>query len=237
MEVFPQAMTTLQQILEDFDVSQRQIAEILELPRGRVSLLASGQAAPTRLEQFALDSLSAKLRNNELSVKATRPQRTGQPVGALAASLEGDKWTKVTARLGLPWLASTLERTTYRGFHEAVVARGGKREVGTMQKYSYPLGVINDAMQEASELLARPVPPLAALVCNRLSHLPSAGINPYLQEYLDATDRSALARRIVRGEDAPRDIIDLIHQEISDYPDWDGVVRAVGLTGDPAEDM
>lgn len=228
---------TLRQILKDFDISQRQVAEILGLSRGRVALLVAEQAAPTMLEQFAFDGLVAKLLSNELIVKATKLHLPGQPVGALAASLEGEKWTKFTARLGLPWLASIRNTTTYRGFHEAVVARGGKADVGTYQKYSFPLGVINDAMQEASKLLNQPVPPLAALVCNMKTFIPSAGINPYIQEYLEDTNRSDLKKRLKRGENAPLDIIEIIHREIIDYPDWDEVVHVLGLTGDPAEDL
>jgi predicted XRE-type DNA-binding protein len=228
---------TIQEIIETFDVSQRQIAETLDIPRGRVALLASGQASPTKLEQFALDGLAAALRSNELNMRTARRRSSGKPVDALALSLEGDKWSSVTARLALPWLASNPKPTTYGEVHAAVVACGGKSEVGTLTKYGYPLGAINDAMQEASRRLGKAVPPLAALVCNKVTRVPTAGINPYLKDYLNETGRPELARRITRDKDAPQEIIDLIHQEIAEFGDWDEVVRAVGLTGDPADDI
>jgi len=223
------------QLLEEFRISGRQTAEILGIPRNRIALLAKGDAEPTKLEQFALNGLAAGLRSG--AVKVGRVSASGGVVAeALPSCLTGEKWAAVTARLGLPWLAQNPVPISYQDFHHAVVERGGKPFVGLLTKYAWPLGKIGDAMQEASTRLGKPVPPLEVLVYNAKTNVPSHGVNHYLLEYFNATSRRHLAKQIPTNEDTDYSIIELVQGEITDFPDWDKVVRVLGLTGDPEED-
>ncbi|MDP3401448.1 MAG: hypothetical protein Q8R97_10030 [Brevundimonas sp.] len=223
------------QLLQEFRLSGRQAAEILGIPRNRVALLAKGEVEPSKLEQFALNGLAVDLRSG--AVKVGRVSASGGAVAeALPSCLTGTQWAAVTARLGLPWLAQNPVPVSYGDFHHAVVERGGKPFVGLLTKYAWPLGRIGGAMQEASTRLGKPVPPLEVLVYNAKTNVPSRGVNPFLREYFSATSRRHLAKQIPADEDTDYSIIELVQGEITNFPDWDEVVRALGLTGDPEED-
>jgi len=229
--------TSMEQVLQEFGMSVRDAATRLGISRGRVIALVRGADAPSTLEQFAIEGFAAALRNGDIISKSTPYESDMQPTGGLAPSLEGDTWTARAARLAVSYLAQNPKPLTYGDLHNVLSDRGSKRDIGTLTKYSWPLGRVNDTMQEASRRLGTSVPPLAALVFNTTSTVPSPGINPYLMEYLNDTDRRGIAKRIIRNDSAPRDIVDLIQSEIMAFPNWEEVVRIVGLTGNPAEDL
>lgn len=229
-------MTEIATILDSLNLSYRRAAELLEpLSKSDIARLALGERVPTGLELHAFKGLAAEAERRGLKGS---PGRLRRPSAALAATLEGDGWTEVTARLALPVLvdlAKARRPTTYGDLHEAVAKRGGKAEIGTLTKYGMPLGRIGETMEEAAELLGlEKVPPIEALVCNARTGMPSQGIDHFLKQYL-RPERADLARKVSSESDRPA-IIQQIHQEIFEFLRWDEVLAVVGLTGDPDED-
>lgn len=145
---------------------------------------------------------------------------------ALPEALQGDSWTKVTARAALPiliWCAKNGRTITYGQLDQEIVNRGLGHHVMAVQ-YGYPAGSIGSALIETEEEWGEPIPPLNAIVVNAGNGLPGKGVNYYLERYYEP-DESVDDM----SEDEKRAVVEEIHEDIFAYEHWDDVLREYGL--------
>ena len=79
----------------------------------------------------------------------------------LPESLQGDIWTKITARVALPlliWCAKNGKTITYGKLDQEIVDRGLGHHVMAVQ-YGYPAGAIGSALIETEEEWGEAIPP------------------------------------------------------------------------------
>ena len=145
---------------------------------------------------------------------------------ALPEALQGDSWTKETARAALPiliWCAKNGRTITYGQLDQEIVNRGLGHHVMAV-KYGYPAGLIGSALIETEEEWGEPIPPLNAIVVNAVSGLPGKGVNYYLERYYEP-DESVDDM----SEDEKRAVVEDIHEDIFAYEHWDDVLNKYGL--------
>lgn len=150
---------------------------------------------------------------------------------ALPESLQGNSWTKETARAALPILiccAKNGRTITYGQLDQEIVNRGLGHHVLAVQ-YGYPAGSIGSALIETEEEWGERIPPLNAIVVNKRNGLPGTGVNYYLERYYEP-DESVDDM----SEADKRAVVEDIHQDIFAYTRWDDVLIKYGLT--PIED-
>lgn len=143
----------------------------------------------------------------------------------LPESLQGDTWTKVTARAALPlliWCAKNGKTITYGKLDQEIVNRGGRHVMAV--QYGYPAGAIGSALIETEEEWGEPIPPLNALVVNARNGIPGSGVNCYLQRYYEP-DKNVDKMT----EDEKRAVIEEIHQDIFAYQRWDDILKTYGV--------
>jgi hypothetical protein len=160
----------------------------------------------------------------------------------LAPDLAGSRWTESTARAAVGILvrharAGTL--VTYKELHNEVVSVGGLEDVGALQKYSRPLDKICLAFEQASMSTGIVIPLLTVLVVNARTGLPGGGTNPHLGRWLRAShqDASVISISAAPNEPMPKPLFDIALHAVQTFKGWDAAMAAVGLTGDPAQDM
>lgn len=144
----------------------------------------------------------------------------------LPESLQGDTWTRVTARAALPlliWCAKNGKTITYGKLDQEIVNRELGHHVMAVQ-YGYPAGAIGSALIETEEEWGEAIPPLNALVVNARNGLPGSGVNYYLQRYYEP-DKNVDKMT----EDEKRAVIEEIHQDIFAYQRWDEVLKKYGI--------
>ena len=144
----------------------------------------------------------------------------------LPVALQGESWTKVTARGALPlliWCAQNGRKITYGRLDEEIVNRGLGHHVMPIQ-YKGPAGAIGSALIETEEEWGDPIPPLNALVVNAKKGLPGKGVNCYLERYYNP-DQSVDEM----SEDQKRAVVEEIHEDIFAYEHWDEILREYNL--------
>ncbi len=144
----------------------------------------------------------------------------------LPKTLQGNTWTRVTARAALPlliWCAKNGRTITYGKLDQEIVNRGLGHHVMAVL-YGYPAGAIGSALIEIEEEWCEAIPPLNALVVNAQNGLPGSGINYYLQRYYEPEKNVDKMT-----EDEKRAVIEEIHQDIFAYQRWDDVLKKCGI--------
>lgn len=144
--------------------------------------------------------------------------------------LEGDSWTKRTARIGFPILvefARNRREITYGEWDAKIVERGLGHHVVAVE-YGYPAGTIGDACEAYAAKTGLPVPPINLMVVNKRYRVPGRGAHNYLKRFC--------AQRLHRDVSPDqlsipqqRALIDYAHEEIFDFPSWGDVLKACGL--------
>jgi hypothetical protein len=145
---------------------------------------------------------------------------------ALPEALQGDKWTKYTARTVLPliiWCAKNGRTITYGQLDREIVRRGWGHHVMAVQ-YGYPAGRIGSALIETEEEWEKPIPPLNALIVNQRSQLPGDGVNWYLERYYEP---DILVNNM--SLDERRAIVEEIHADIFSFEYWDDLLKEYEL--------
>lgn len=149
----------------------------------------------------------------------------------LPEALQGDSWTKYTARTIFPlliWLAKNGRTISYGQLDREIVERGWGHHVMAVQ-YGHPAGTIGDALIETEEEWGDVIPPLNALVVNQSTQLPGGGVNWYLERYAEpdehVDDMSLVEKRA---------IVEEIHADIFSYEYWDDLLEEYEL--EPFED-
>jgi hypothetical protein len=211
---------------------------MLGLDRHEISRIACGEVKMSNMLYYALRGIEYANPGTPVS-----EAKLITPTAPMPAILCGDKWAIETARLGLPLLIKAAmsgeeKRMTYSDFHELVAEHGAKADVGRMTKYAFVLGKIATAMEQLTNedyWQHEPVPPLTALVVNKVTRVPSEGINAFVYEYLMATDRKIEAKRLDDPE-RRHDVFAIVWQDIFRFPRWPEVLSAMGYTGDLAFD-
>ena len=144
--------------------------------------------------------------------------------------LEGDTWTKRTARSGFPILveyARTRREITYGEWDVQIEERGLGSHVFVAQ-YGYPAGTIGDACEAYAAETGVPVPPINLLVVNKKTRVPGLRADNYIRRFCARfLDRDVDPKRLTLRE--KRGIIDRAQEEIFDFPSWGEVLEACGL--------
>lgn len=215
-------------MVQSLNMTQRDIAEALGIPRSVISELAASDAEPDLLLKWAIAGLASKQDNQP---GETAREHSEYP---LVEDLAEDTWAAETARLAFPILVERIksgrrEPITYGELHDAVVGRGGKSDIGTLAKYAHPCGRMARAAEEAADIIDDEVPPITAIVVNGTTRLPSPGIDGFLRNYLGRSE----TRGWSKNPGARREAIERVWDDIFAYDRWDEVQKAVGLTGDP----
>ncbi|MGY3547338.1 hypothetical protein [Bradyrhizobium sp. USDA 4469] len=223
-------MINVAEWLKDVGMTPGELADELGLPRGQISRFVVGEEEPDRLTSWALRGLGEHRRREPVQRPSELPNRL--PKNPLAEELSDDTWTGQTARLALPIIVETAMRKqtlTYAQLHDAVASRGGRRDVGKLTKYSFPLGRIATAMQRLR------LPPLTSIVVKASTGLPSSGIDEFIKNHLDLNraDRNALDN----DADFRREKVQQLWDEVYAYENWTEVMALLGITGQAAYDL
>ena len=144
----------------------------------------------------------------------------------LPEALQGESWTKITARAALPllvWCAKNGRMITYTGLDQEIVNRKLGDHVMVVN-YGHPAGAIASALIETEKEWGDPIPPLNALVVNARDGLPGKGANCYLERYYDPGQSIDSM-----SEDEKRAVIEEIHEDIFAFRRWDNVLKKYGL--------
>lgn len=145
---------------------------------------------------------------------------------SLPEALQGDSWTKNTARIVLPliiWCAKNGRTITYGQLDREIVNRGWGHHVMAVQ-YGHPAGTIGNALIETEEEWGDVIPPLNALIVNQATQLPGDGVNWYLERYAEPeehVDDMSLEEK--------RAIVEEIHADIFAYEHWDDLLEEYEL--------
>lgn len=144
--------------------------------------------------------------------------------------LQGDTWTKHTARIGFPILveyARQRREITYGEWDSELVQRRLGKHVHPAQ-YGYPAGSIGDACEEYSEKLGLDVPMINLMIVNKRTRVPGSGSHYYIKQFcLHFLGREVDAELLSVQE--KRAIIERALEEIYDFQGWDHVLGAYGL--------
>ena len=225
-------MNDVAKFIHEVGMSPSEFADELGLPRGQVSRLIVGEEEPDRLTRWALAGLRAARVGGGNPILPTGGKKP--PTNPLAGELADDTWTGQTARLALPILIETAtdgnrEPITYSQLHDKVAACGGKKDIGKMTKYAFPLGRIASAVERLG------FPPLTTIVVKGTTGLPSSGIGGFIINYLDLNrDR---AKALNEDLEVRRQIVKRLWNEVFDYEEWPAAMVALGITGDPSYDL
>lgn len=145
---------------------------------------------------------------------------------SLPKSLEGDRWTEITARHALPiliWCAKKGKTITYGQLDHEIVRRGLGHHVMAVQ-YGYPAGAIGNSLIELEKIWGESIPPLNAIVVNAADGMPGKGVNYYLEHYFDTKQR---IKSMTKKE--KRAVIEEIHSDVFSYGFWDDVLEEFGF--------
>ena len=144
--------------------------------------------------------------------------------------LDGDSWTKRTARAGFPILVEYARRRreiTYGDWNDEIV----RRELGPRRSprlYGWPAGSIGDACEDYAAKTGVPVPPINLMVVNKSTGVPGSGADNYFTRYCaHRLDGVVNPKRLSPRE--KRALIDRAKKEIFDFPSWGDVLAACGL--------
>ncbi len=222
-------ITDVAKWLEDNNMTPSKLAEELDLPRSQVSRLIAGEEEVDRVIGWALVGLGTRKKTKGSNVSAA-----ALPTAALAEDLDDDSWTGQTARLALPILAEIAQsepRTiSYKELHEMIADRGGKKDIGTLTKYSFPLGRVATAIEN----LGDKIPPITSIVVRGTSGMPSNGIDVHIRNYLDLSGAEA---KTLKDTKARGEIVQRLWNDVFSYKKWPEVIARLGLTGDPRIDL
>ena len=145
---------------------------------------------------------------------------------SMPISLEGSRWTEITARHSLPilvWCAKKGKQITYGELDREIVRRGLGHHVMEVQ-YGRPAGAIGDSLIELEEKWDESIPPLNAILVNKEDKLPGKGVNDYLEHYFDTKKR---IKNMTKKE--KRAVIEEIHSDVFAYEYWDEVLKEFGF--------
>lgn len=144
--------------------------------------------------------------------------------------LDGDSWTKRTARAGFPILveyARGRREITYGDWDDEIV----RRELGPHRPprlYGWPAGSIGDACEDYAAKTGVPVPPINLMVVNKNTGVPGPGADNYFRRYCaHRLGRVVNPRRLSPRE--KRALIERAKKEIFDFPSWGDVLAACRL--------
>lgn len=146
------------------------------------------------------------------------------------STLDGDSWTKRTARIGFPILveyARTRRAITYGEWNNEIVKRKLGPD-GSPRLYGWPAGSIGDACEDYAAKTGVPVPPINLIVVNKKTRMPGSGADSYFRRYC----ANRLGRRVnpeSLDSRKKRALIDCAQKEIFDFPSWGDVLAACGL--------
>ena len=146
---------------------------------------------------------------------------------SLPKSLEGNRWTEITARNALPiliWCAKKGKTITYGQLDHEIVRRGLGHHVMAIQ-YGYPAGTIGNSLIELEEIWGDSIPPLNAIVVNAADGIPGKGVNYYLEHYFHPKKRV-----IKMTKKEKRAVVEEIHSDIFAYSYWDDVLNQFGMS-------
>ncbi len=149
---------------------------------------------------------------------------------AIPDALQGEEWSKATARKVLPLLvayANASEPVTYGGLSEEVTRRKWSHYVMPLA-YRYVAGAIGFGLEETEEEWGEPIPPINALVINEATGLPGKGVDLFLRSYLRHTGSK---KRLTQAQ--RESIVEEIHKDIYNYPDWDRLLKHYSLPKPP----
>lgn len=147
------------------------------------------------------------------------------------SELDGDSWTKRTARAGFPILveyAQKHQEITYGEWDHEIVERELGSHVMAVQ-YGKPAGTIGNACEEYAANTGVPVPPINLLVVNKKKpRLPGTGADDYIQRFCSQFLDSDVDPKHLNSREK-RALIDRAHEEIFAFPSWGDVLAACGL--------
>ena len=141
--------------------------------------------------------------------------------------LDGDSWTKRTARAGFPILVEYARRRreiTYGDWNDKIV----RQKLGppsSPRLYGWPAGSIGDACEDYTAKTGVYVPPINLMVVNKKTRMPGSGANKYFKRY--CLRHNVNPRRLNPRE--KRALIDRAKKEIFDFPLWGDVLAACRL--------
>jgi len=184
--------------------------------------------------------MSALLRSMRAALPLTDKSPSSLPNKRVAPRLVGTHWNKRIARGSVGVLlryAAMRKKLTYTELHNELVGAGAERDIGMMQKYALPLDHVCLALADTGGIGGHVVPLLTVLVINKRSLQPSPGLNRHLKAWLDAIGRTETAATVDLTSQASLELIDFATKAVFDFTDWDAVLAAIGLSGDPATDM
>lgn len=144
----------------------------------------------------------------------------------LPISLQGDTWTRITARNSFPLLVWCAQhgRTISYGFLDRELIRRGLGHHVFLTQYGRPAGAIGDALIETGHDIEHIIPPINALIVRRDTRLPGHGIDWYLERYVQGNDR-----RINLTPANYRAIAEQIQEDVFNYQDWDEILELYGM--------
>jgi len=145
-------------------------------------------------------------------------------------AMEGKRWSEATARKVLPLLVAYAEACrclTYTDIAHEVVRRGWGHFVAPVA-YRTVAGAIGFALRDTGEEWEEEIPPINALIVNAKTHLPGEGVDYFVREYLGVGgDGRKLAERDRQA------IVEQVHRDIFNYPDWRRLLEEYGLRSPP----
>ena len=144
--------------------------------------------------------------------------------------LDGDSWTKRTARSGFPILveyARNRREITYGEWDNEMVRRGLGSHVVAVQ-YGSVAGRIGDACEAYAAMTGVRVPPINLMVVNQETRIPGSGAHQYFRRFCS----DFLAPDVNPDQLSMRDqraLIDQAQEKIFDFSSWGDVLAACGL--------
>lgn len=136
-------------------------------------------------------------------------------------ALQGDTWTKITARNSFPllvWCAQHGRTIAYGHLDRELVRRGIGHHVHAAA-YGYPAGAIGNALIETEQELGITIPPLNALVVEKTTRLPGDGCDYYLNRYVRGGNRRKLT------DEDHKALAEQSQDDIFNYRDWDKILQ------------
>ncbi|MFN3625845.1 MAG: hypothetical protein ACK4TP_17520 [Hyphomicrobium sp.] len=146
-------------------------------------------------------------------------------------TLDGDTWTKRTARVGFPILveyARARKEITYGEWDAEIVRRGLGKHV-LLTQYGKPAGCIGDACGEFADEADVAVPMINLMVINQKTRVPGSGADYYIKQFCSQfLNRRVRPDRLSLRE--KRAIIERALEEIYDFQEWPDVLKAFGIS-------
>ena len=136
----------------------------------------------------------------------------------------GAKTYQQRARSALPILVRQAKAHQTMFYSELALEIG----ISNPRTLNYPLDSIGRALLDLGKRWGRRVPPIQALVINKLSGYPGEGFSPFAHGEQDF-------KRLPRRE--RRRIVRSMFEEVFIFPDWDQVLDAFALPGAPAVEL